>query len=580
MIFTLFGIVLFAAPLLLLRKFKDKRYGFAAIVSLMIAGHWLIAAASQALHIFHYAVITIIHTGIAVALIAGFKKPEGSWREWRKRIDWVAIVVLAIACMHLFRVHYSYTGKIADIRSHLTRQDSREVTSMRYPWPYFADEWCAIAFVKHSIEHHSLPLKNPFIPRRSRFPNFEAAFHSLLAEIMLLMQLDPVTDYTKITLVVGMLICLLLYLLLVHCGIHRLVAAIAALCALYITNGANLPGIWTLLPLIMGLVAMLSGMFFFVNNSVPMMLFATATTLLLYPPLVVFWAPGYIAGVLVAPEVSWKTRLKNVALLVLLIGGSAAIVALFYLLAQGKKAPPLIDMVISKVLYTTPIEGAIPDYSLWHIVPIPVLALSLVGLYALIKKKVMWCVVMALVGIGYCIAYSFTTFRVVIEYERVAVVTALLLVVCAGFGLEFLLKKLGTVAAFRNKILINSALAGVLMILSGLSFRYTERENWSRLVLREIGSNRIMVPASPANAYLHADDLRLFEHIQGKYFLSHPWKGSVIAVATGNYPVSCKPGTITVNPDLFREFMMAGCAEKHEIAKKWSIDYVYAPAIQ
>ena len=78
-----------------------------------------------------------------------------------------------------------------------------------------------------------------------------------------------------------------------------------------------------------------------------------------------------------------------------------------------------------------------------------------------------------------------------------------------------------------------------------------------------------------ARAFI-SDDLRLFAEIWQKRFLSIPWKGLVIGVATDNYPLDTKPSTLTNKWFSYEEFMNLGCDNKLRIAKDYKIDYVYS----
>ena len=118
---------------------------------------------------------------------------------------------------------------------------------------------------------------------------------------------------------------------------------------------------------------------------------------------------------------------------------------------------------------------------------------------------------------------------------------------------------------------------GIILILFFiLSFSYTQLNNWQDLKLHTLDGREIS-PAAPANIYLHEDDLRLFENIHKKRFLSLPWKGLVIGVATRNYPLDTKPATITNKKLSYVTFMRLNCEEKGYIAKQYNIDYIYSP---
>ena len=108
-----------------------------------------------------------------------------------------------------------------------------------------------------------------------------------------------------------------------------------------------------------------------------------------------------------------------------------------------------------------------------------------------------------------------------------------------------------------------------------LSFNYTQRDNWKEFKLNPVGGREVL-PAAPANTYLHQDDLVIFQDIHEKRFISLPWKGLVIGVSTLNYPLETKSSTITNGFLRYSEFMSYNCERKKEIAHEFKIDYVYS----
>ena len=107
-----------------------------------------------------------------------------------------------------------------------------------------------------------------------------------------------------------------------------------------------------------------------------------------------------------------------------------------------------------------------------------------------------------------------------------------------------------------------------------------QRIKWQELILYDKDTETIFWPSAPANQYLQKEDLEVFKNITGKRFLSHYWKGTVLGIATDNYPACTKAGTITINKDLFRSFISSNCYEKTQIALTNDLDYVYSASMK
>lgn len=309
---------------------------------------------------------------------------------------------------------------------------------MRYPYPYFADEWYAIALIKDSIVSHSLPLWNPLDAGRPRFLNFEFAFHSFLAELMVLLGLNPLTGYTLLTMFSGLLICLLVYIFLIFDGAARWPAAITAPAILYITNGANLAGIWTLIPLIAGMVCLLLSLFFFVAGQKGMIWFMAVLTILFYPPLVPFYTVAVISFLGTSRELSPRKVSSSMLWYVVFLVCVGSMLLMPAIGWEGKAATSVSRILLSKIFPSTFPPNSITRLAIGHVIPVSTIIFSILGIFAAARPRP-WLTAMVLLGLGYWAVYSRTTFRLILDYPRVVVATSILLALVAGYGLNWLI---------------------------------------------------------------------------------------------------------------------------------------------
>lgn len=579
MLQKIFGFILLGAPFLLIYEWKDKKIGFVYVLSFFIAFHLIAALLTQAFGVFTYPVVIVVHAVvlIAVALRIKFWKffvfrqnADLFWRRTRG-MDWVLAMVLLIAFIHLYPVHYNYSGKYTVV----TTEQYKEIENMRYPYPYFSDEWYAIALIKDVVFSRSLPFRNPLVPDHPPFVNLEFAFHSLLAELVLLLNLDPLTDYVNMIIVTGVLICLLVYLFLRFDGADRLPSALTASAVLYITNGATLPGIWDLIPLILGIISMLLSFFFFSSSDKKMIFMLGLLTLLFYPPLAPFYALAVIFRFWRAKALSLRQKVKVISDILIAAFLAGIILTSSCWLARGAFGDFVHDILWRKIFPPSFPPDATPNFGIGNIVPIPVLVLSILGIF-LTARKEKWMVSMAVLGLIYWGVYACSQFRFFLDYERVVVVASILLTIVAGYGLDYFVRILKKNDIFSRNNSLNYIQAGVLIFLLFSSVNYTRRDNWEKLTLSHWGLKKVFRPTAPANVYLHPDDLRIFKEIKGKRFLSAPWKGTVIGVATDNYPLVMKEGTISKDEPWFENYMNLSCPRKYRRAISEGIQYIYS----
>ena len=587
MISILLGTLLLLSPFLLIFQFKDKILGFVKILFWIITSQLLMALITQALGVFTYPIILILNLIATLVIVLIFiSKTNWSqfWSQFKfKKVDWILILILIIIFINLYSVHYNYSGFYNLAMT--ARLQSAE--HLQYPYPYYADEWYAVSFISASISSHHLPLNNPLdfyfhasAPGTLPFINFELASHSFLAEILLLLGLNPLTSYSILSIFISLIICLLIYLWLKSSTVPRLAAGLIALSALYLTNGSNLPGLLYLTPLILGLVCLLITLFFLRTHSKKLALFASLITLLFYPPLLPFCALGLITYFLTLKNSPIKIKIKNTLIYLIIILLAVLLISSIYLISSGS-FNNFFSHVSSKIFYPTFTPDILTHYTLWYVIPWPILILFFPGLFFLIKKKKYWLVSLPVLGLIYWLIYSFSSYRLIIEYQRVVVTTSILITLIAGFGLSYLIKILTNKFPFLSHTkILNYVLIAILIGFILVIPKYTSRTAWQKLTSTNLTTKQIYSPSAPANQYLQAEDLKILNWLEDRtVFLSLPWKNTVLSIALGGYPLTTKPGTISLGAGLYDEFMSASCADKIKFAQTHCYLY-YTPPFQ
>lgn len=572
MIGTIFGLILLGLPFLAVGLFSDKRKGFLYVFFFLFLFETILAVFTQLLGIFYYEVIIGANflAGLAV-LFFYFKNKEKikfNRVNWKK-FDWTLLIVIAIAFLSLYQVHYNYTGKI-NIATDVA-VGYHQAENMRYVYPYFSDEWYAVSLIKESTASHSLPLKNPFTG--DFFLNMELLFHSFLAGIMLVLNLNPLTGYVAVTIISSILIIVLSYLFLRINRVSKLASAIAVLLMLYITCGANLPGLWNLVPFNFGLIFFLFLFCFISLKDMKMSVASVIAGSLFYLPLFPFFVLCFLFSLFFYENEKSRQKFLKVTAVVALILVFA--IPVLYIIIMFSPLAGFMGYVLSRVFFDTLSSPFNPQYIFYYIIPFPVILLALFSLKNFYKNN-KWFLGLLITGIIFWIFDAFTIKRIFIEYERIAVFTSLMFCLSAGFGFQEIGKYIGLKFKKNWFSVFNiTQISTIILFLIFIPF-YTQRDSWKNLVLADSIKNTKIFPKAPANQYLAGGDLEIFKNIKNKKFLSIPWKGTVIGVATENYPAVTKEGTISVGDSSIVDiFSTSNCDIKTSIATQYNLDYVY-----
>ncbi len=572
---TVLGVLLLLVPCLLLLLCKDKRVGFLLILLGWLAFHLVGSFGLQALGIFKFStafgwvVIGVLLTGAVL-----WEKRNSLTVPTRRSVEWPVAVVAFIAIVSLSFVHYNYSG---DMQFQGARPQVVFVSNESYPYPYYADEWYSVAYMERAIETGRLAVTNPFWVDGDELtpsitPNISAPYHGLLAHLILVLDLDPLFHHTVLSILFNTLLVLVLYVL-IRSRAGWVPASVGALSVLYIANSGNLPTLWTLLPFTLGLLCFWASVALLLYKKPLGSLAGSVVAFVFYPPLVVFFA--VLAGAyffMNKPNDRMLVR-KSLIWLGAVVATSFLLVAM--LLAVSNSAHEVISFLSSKLVF-----NHLPDhrlsFPLFSVIPWWVVMLAVPGL-VFVYNKLRWFGVVVLFSIGLWVLYSLIGARFLIALPRVVYLVAILAVVVAGFGLQYVFDFVLSHKKKGNSVTYALIGALALFFFTVGSFFSTDDIRYRDFVLTNKTTGEEARPAPLANQNYTEADRAIFENLEGARFLSVPWKGTVVGVSTGAVPVVVKTGTVGYGIRVLEHFSKADCAGRHEIALRRSVEYVYLP---
>lgn len=569
MIYLFFSLAVLAFPLLLLRFFDDKKSGFIYILFFEILFQTSLAVFTQFFGIFYFWVIFLFNLIVVVAVAFYIWKKREKRTEFK--MDWVLLFVISVSFLCLYQVHYNYTGKISLATDQTISYHN--IKNMVYPYPYFSDEWDAVSMINYSINSHKLPFVNPL--NNNFYFNFAAPFYSFLSTILLMTKAEALLSYNFISIFINILIIVAGYLFLRINKISDVVAGISALSLLYIASAANLPGFWHLIPIHLGILFSLLGFCFMSLNKTKLSVASAILVLLFYPPMILFY--GLALAVFLFDRINFKEKKSQKTIFYLCAGIILSILSVYFLYFLSIILPDygMVKALIFRLFYPSLSGNFIPQYTFYYVIPIFSLLFFAFGIYY-VFRNLNWFFSQIILGVCFWILYSFIPYRIIIDYERIVFFTSIIVVLVSAFGLKIIFdsidKKWKEYRSPVSKYIGFAFLAGFILFAPF----YTSQAQWEKLILINPANKAEVYPKAPANKYITQEDIQIFKSIKQKRFLSIPWKGLVIGVATDNYPAVAKEGMISVGSmQTVSQFLQDDCKGKTDLAKKQKLDYIY-----
>jgi hypothetical protein len=563
-------ILLILVPLIWILRFKDYKFGFVSVISLIIAGNAGISVILQSVGLFKFSVLLGMYLLIAaLTLIFNWKLLIDKIKDFKfgyfKKISWIFLIALTTIGFQLYSVHFNYTGPLTTING------IKIVENFKSGHPYFSDEWIAIGISEHSIKTGELPFTN--ILNDKTFLNFLFVFHSLISGIDLLLNLNLVTAYQGVSIIFSLILITFAYIFLRESKISVGISILIVFLISYLPNSSNLPLLWNLLPWNIGFIFFLAYLIAVKKEYFKTSIILNLLSIIFYPPLSMIAVPSFLLSLFKVEDK--KNLIKNLTIYTGLIFVGLFISIIFISIFSSEGFVKIIKTVSDfSIRDLDSALGEPPLFIVWRVIPWFITPFAVWGLWK-IRRNQAFLTGPVFVGLFLWFLYSLKFPTFFMDYHRTVAITSLLMLIVSAFCVEDFKNYLLSKIKILNKEIIKKILVCVLLALFlFLSFSFTKRDNWMHFKTGEF------LPTPPANNYLHQDDLNLFKNIHQKTFLAVPWKGLVLGMATDNKPVVTKPSTLTINLIDYQKFMVSDCAAKKNLVNKFNVDYVYTPKFE
>ena len=559
--YIIFGLIILVLPLASIFLFENKLRGILWALFIVISYNLALTLSLMAFSAFSYTALLIGQLALSILVLA-FMYKRRSVLLWHIHINpWVVSGFILMILM-LCKIHFYYSGIIA-------ASDGPDTVSQNtYIYPYYSDEWVSAKAASYSITSGKLPLVNPlWFDKPLANPLF--VFHSAIAEAFLVSQVDPVSGWGYVSTAFGVLLLFSIFLFLKSSGLDDFSSFAATFAVLFVTESSNLPGLWFLNAFLAGFILFILMIASFGLKDTRLALGYLFLSMILYTPIIIFAAPALLGYMIFNKNSSLKS------MVITALSGAFAVAITFILMSLHFGFEYIWQLFVSYIVRPN-LDGGIPSYGVWNIIPLAVLPFSVAGIWYIWKRKIHYLSLPILVGGIFWICYAYYPNTFVIDYSRTTVITSYLLVMASAFAIQPVLRIVKEKA--KEKYVLYALCSFVCITVVFLFVMYPIDTKWTRLVLNHETDNGIikLQPVPPVTHFLDPDDLKLFRPYKDQIFISPPWKGLVIGSATENYPVYSKPSTISNSILSYYYFAGLTCEDKIADIVKYGISLVYA----
>ncbi len=535
--------LLFILPFITIFNQKDKVKGFVNIFSLYSLYVLLITVFLQYFHLFDKINVYLCVISYSLTSVIYFFLNK---KYYKFDYQYSTIIIFLISLLFLFLPNIKDLNNI-------------------YLYPFYSDEWVNYGLSRFAVLNNVLPIYN-YLDSGSFFINLLLPFNSFVSFFLIYFDVNMST-YVILGKILNLIIMFTFFVFIRKLGIRREISLIAVISMLFITNTANITGLWHFIPLNLAfLFFMLSFMGYFHLNSILSILF--------YPPIGIVIAFNYF--------LRFRFKIYKYAFLLLSIFG------LFYYFNINNYlysiTHKIYDLLIRPSSYFL-----LEKVNIFDMIPLIIIPFVFYGMYRFIYlknsqyKHIFYIIIYLSI---FWIYYTYDNDIIIMDKVRFVTITSWLLIIpfalalnhiydylCDKYKLDLKLSKL----KIKNNHLI--ILIIIFLSLNIKSYPYIfDNKNagfW--------GFNRELIKISyPINNYVNDRDIYIFNNYvkDGAVFLSTPWKSLVLTSLTHGVPLHSKSSYLSVFKYSYSTFLSLSCDSKYDISKYFRLKYFYGAEIK